>query len=97
MKKQLLNYINELLGQSFSGWSLTAQAGYETALVTMREKIKKVGKPEYIHNVRRVYNSADSIETFNKEVESDGWEVRSINRMNDSSSYVLIVLRKEKE
>ena len=97
MKKQLLNYINELLGQSFSGWTLTAQGGYETALVSMREKIKTVGKPEYEYNVRRVYNSIDGIAEFNKELSTDGWEVTGTHRINESSSYIIFTIRKEKE
>lgn len=97
MKKQLLKYINDLLGQSFSGWTLSAQGGYETALRSIQEKVKTLGKPEYIYNVRRVYNSPDSVETFNKEIANDGWEVTSVTRMNESSTYIIFIIRKEKE
>jgi len=99
MKKQLLKYINDLLGQSFSGWTLSAQGGYETALRSIQEKIKELkdSKPEYIYNVRRVYNSVGDIESFSAEVESNGWEVVKIHKISETSSYIIFVIRKEKE
>lgn len=96
MKKRLLKYIDDLLGQSFSGWTLTAQGGYETALRSIQEKIKTLGKPEYVYNVRRIYNSSIDVETFNKEIENDGWEVMDTHRISESGNYIIFTIRKEK-
>jgi hypothetical protein len=97
MKKKLLKYIEELQSQSFSGWTVSAQGGYETALTSIKEKVKSLGKPEYEYNVRRVYNSIEGINEFNKEILSGGWEITGTHRINESSSYIIFSIRKEKE
>ena len=100
MKKELLKFIRDLKHQSFSGWTLSAQGGYETALKTIEEKVKElkeIEKPEYVYNVRRVYNSTDGINEFNKEMSEDGWEITGTHRINEGSSYIIFIIRKEKE
>lgn len=97
MKKKLLKFIEELQNQSFSGWTVTAQGGYETALTTIKEKVKTIGKPEYVYSVRRIYSSSSEIEAFDKEIQNDGWEVLDTHRTNEDTSYIIFTLRKEKE
>lgn len=96
MKKKLLKYIDTLESQSFVHWTRDQVEGYKTALSSIKEKVKELGKPDYEYNVRRIYNSIDGIYEFNKEMSAEGWEITGTHRINESSSYIIFTLRREK-